>query len=1247
MNETDLLLLSSMESIKDLPIAVVICAAMTLAVVRIAEAGVIINEIHYDAEPKTEFVEYIELFNTSSNAVDLSNWSFVNGISFTFPAGTVLRENQFIVLAEDPTQLTHKFLSIPQKIKVFKYKGSLSNDGEKVELVDDSRAVADVVSYKAEFPWPISPNGEGNSMQLVNGTLDNDLGGAWRGASPTPGQPNSVSVANSAPIIRQVSHNPVQPTSSEACTITAKITDSDGVGSVTLAYQIVAPGAFLPAYLPHSFRNLIRDPDASLKPNPEFENPSNWMTVEMVDDGTSEDTVAADGIYTVQLPVQQHRTLVRYRINAEDSHGKDLRVPYPDDPSLNFAYFVSDGVPDYIAEEATFKSAMLTSLPVYTMITRDEDRRFAYAYRSTGDGHLQLPYRHASRRSYNWECALVYDGIVYDHIGWRLRQDHDRYAGDGKRSMRFRMNRGHYFQARGEDGRKLSVKWRRFSTSKMSRFGDRNTYGLQESINSKLWRMVEVECPYFLPAHFRMIDGAEEAPDPYNGDFFGLATIVQEIDGRLLDERGLPNGNVYKLRGGVHRPQEMQRNQSRTAVTDGSDFNNIRLNLNASQSSAWLNNHVDWNQWGRYHTVAEAVRHYDFGITSGHFKNRAWYFGEKVGTPYGLLRIVPHDHDASWDEGYHDDLNPTGKGIGTDIPWSAIFGTNRRPPQGNEKPTFTRDYRNFVRHFRQLLWQEETVEAIIDSHTVKLEEFALADRARWTGGPPEAGTEKMDAVSNVASKMKRIALTSDIVYGSELIGGRGAFLDQIAADEAIPAKPKITYKGTEGFPVGGLRIASSDFSDPQGEGTFQCMQWRIAEVATPVSILESGATWRYLDNGSDQGIGWRMPEFNDTGWKSGPTPAGYGEIANTPLKTIVNYGDDPKSKHITTYFRTTVSVRDVSASERVRISMNIDDAAVVYLNGEEVIRDGFKDGKVIGYDTLADDYGNEDAYDTVDIPTSHLVEGKNVIAVEVHQVDPTSSDVGFDVRVSVLPAKYGEIFEWNASWESGELADFERTIQPPAAATRAERVYRARVRHQDTSGRWSLWSDPLQFVAAKADVSHFSTSLVVSEIMYHPSDPNSAEIAAGFDDDDFFEYLEICNVGSSRVDLSGVRFTKGVDFDFSGSIAPGECVLVVSNRAAFEMRYGKDLPVVGTWSGKLNNGGERVKLSFGAGEPIQDFRFDDGAPWPPQCDGSGFSLTLIDPPSLPDHSNPISWRASTAAHGTPGSFGADRRHQGK
>jgi hypothetical protein len=179
-----------------------------------------------------------------------------------------------------------------------------------------------------------------------------------------------------------------------------------------------------------------------------------------------------------------------------------------------------------------------------------------------------------------------------------------------------------------------------------------------------------------------------------------------------------------------------------------------------------------------------------------------------------------------------------------------------------------------------------------------------------------------------------------------------------------------------------------------------------------------------------------------------------------------------------------------------------------------------------------------------------------------------------------------------------------------------------------------------QVVPASAD------NVVVSEIMYHPADPTAAEFTAGYTDDNFFEYLEIQNISAAVVDLTGVRFTGGVDFNFAAAaqLQPGGRLTVASSRSAFQMRYpGASATLAagefinGT---NLNNAGEGITLISAGGSVIKDFSYDDNPPWPTAPDGDGFSLVLINPAANPDHNIPANWRSSAAVGGNPGSSDA-------
>ncbi len=1171
-----------------------------------AAAELVINEIYHDAEPKTARVEFVEILNTGSGAAPLGGYR-LEGVGFTFPAGASLAPGAFAVVGESPSA-------------DFRFDGALSSDGERITLRAPDGAVVDRVDYRARFPWPVT--GGGTSMQLVNPGLDNDLGASWRPAAPTPGATNATSAANAPPALRQVAHSPRQPTSAEALTVQVKATDPDGVAGVTLLYQTNAPGAFAPAFLPLSSNALRNNPSTALTPNPAFEQ--DWTAVPMTPDASGE-------VFSAAIPPQPHRTLVRYRIAAEDALGAAARAPFPDDPSLNFAAFSYDGVPDYVEDDGTVHpSAALTAIPVYHLITRGADLAQCWGYDSADRAGGV-----ASRAKYNWEGALVYDGVVYDHVEYRLRQRNDRYAGAGRRSMKFRFRRGNEFAARDPSGKLYPSGWRRMNTGKMSRFAEGANFGLREVVSSRLWNIAGSLAPEFQHVHFRVIDAAAEAPDQHRGDFFGLAMVFEDVDAQFVANRGMAPGNLYKLRDGVSDPLELQKYQSRDAVADGSDFVNIRDKLGPpAQGDAWLRAHVDWDAWYLYAAVGEGCRHYDF---SPHFqKNRIWYFRPEPGAPLGLMSVIPHDTDATWKRGTNDNQwddprwgpgpgSQRGRVVGYDLPKEAIAeiaGLDGTDGENHpERAAFMLEYRNVLREVHDLLWQPETVDAVIDQALATIAPLEAADRARWTGAPASAGNDSFPLTMEAqAALMRSLAFEEDLYMGSSLAGGRKEWLRRLSLDPDIPATPTLARDGGT--------LTSSPFADPGGAATFAAAGWRIAErpqngAGGKVDLVASGDLWRYFDLGTDPGDGWASTGFDDAAWAVGPSKFGHGDDDETTTLTRGNTAN---------FFRKWVTVDDPDAFSRFDAGIVRDDGAVISVNGVEVWRTQMPDGPA-GYLTRANmpAFGaNEREFQPFTIPASAFVAGENLIAVSVHQTTPLSDDTGFDFQLAGHLAPQPLKHEWHATWNAETTS---LSITPPAVATRPGLPYLARVRHRDTSGRWSHWSAPLEFVATQPDVSLFTSAIVVSELMYHPAPPSPEEVAAGFNDDDAFEYLEIRNVGPEPVPLDDLRFTKGVDIDLAGTLAPGATALVVNNLAAFELRHGPGLPVLGEWSGKLDNGGENVKLSYGAGIPVREFRYDDVAPWPTAADGAGGALVLIDPLALPDHADPLNWRAAAPGPG--------------
>ncbi len=157
--------------------------------------------------------------------------------------------------------------------------------------------------------------------------------------------------------------------------------------------------------------------------------------------------------------------------------------------------------------------------------------------------------------------------------------------------------------------------------------------------------------------------------------------------------------------------------------------------------------------------------------------------------------------------------------------------------------------------------------------------------------------------------------------------------------------------------------------------------------------------WKYNDTGVDLGTSWRETAYNDAAWSSGSGIFGYGDgVENTTL----NFGGDSNNKYPTYYFRNTFEITDASAFTGLIFDVRRDDGVVVYVNGTEAFRMNMPSGSIT-YNTYASSTvgGSDESTYFQEITANLLVNGTNVIAVELHQASPSSSDLGFDMAVSV------------------------------------------------------------------------------------------------------------------------------------------------------------------------------------------------------------------------------------------------------
>jgi len=151
---------------------------------------IVITELHYnpslDQGIDNNF-EFIELFNRGNRTVDLSGYRFVEGLEFALPPGTILRPGQCLLISKR----ADTYRDAPCEIQQWA-RGSLSNGGEVVRLLDRDGVEVDSVKYDDVFPWPEDADAGGSSLEIVDPGLPNYTFPNWRASAQIGGSPGWI-----------------------------------------------------------------------------------------------------------------------------------------------------------------------------------------------------------------------------------------------------------------------------------------------------------------------------------------------------------------------------------------------------------------------------------------------------------------------------------------------------------------------------------------------------------------------------------------------------------------------------------------------------------------------------------------------------------------------------------------------------------------------------------------------------------------------------------------------------------------------------------------------------------------------------------------------------------------------------------------------------------------------------------------------------------------------------------------------
>ncbi len=318
-------------------------------------AAPVITEIHYQPVGTNVLEEWFELLNPGPAPLDLSGWKVTRGLTFSFPPGiSIPAQGHLVVASHSPTfQTLH-----PDVLNfVGGWSGTLSDDGETLELTDATGTNIVRVNYSNEGDWGTrrlgAPDqygksgwewfslhaGGGSSLELVNESLPGQHGQNWTASNQpggTPGRFNSTRTNDAAPLILEPRHFPPVPRSDQTVTVSTRILDDLTTGFTALVH----------------WRSQAALPFQSLP---------------LLDDGNHGDGLAGDGLFAARLPAHPSGTLIEFYLTATDAAGHSRTVPHVEPTAEKRSPWFVYQVDDSINESAQ---------PLYRIVASAEERAY-------------------------------------------------------------------------------------------------------------------------------------------------------------------------------------------------------------------------------------------------------------------------------------------------------------------------------------------------------------------------------------------------------------------------------------------------------------------------------------------------------------------------------------------------------------------------------------------------------------------------------------------------------------------------------------------------------------------------------------------------------------------------------------------------------------------------------------------------------------------------------------------------------
>jgi hypothetical protein len=1195
-----------------------------------ALAAPVINEIMFrpgTGYPENTNLEFIEIHNPDTTAVDLSGWAITSGADYTFASGTTLPAGGFIVVAANPTTLKAASASAAAATVVGPWKtgATLANKGETIALskpgsTSGTWTEVDSISYANEGDWAVrtrdslggwswvsAADSAGSSLEKRNPTLAKNTGQNWgssAAAGGTPGAANSLRSTNVAPLITGVKHAPAVPRSTDPVAITANLTDELAATSTSLAatlYWRVATTA----------------------------SPGAFQTAAMANDGT--------GTFTATLAPLADKAIVEFYVSATDGTlTRTWPAPTSEGQNANCVYQVDN-------------EAIAGPAPSYRLIlTGAENAAFAtYTGGTTTGGGMGGGGGGGSIGDRQFNFTLVAS------------------TGDDT-TIRYLSS----MRVRGNSSRNYTIKPLRISLPTDDRWDGVSDFLINprgapvQLLAHRAMRAAGIVAADAAAIEVRR-NGVEYSVTTGSTADHGQLVRVEEINGDYLDNhfplataaqiyRKLSvTGWAYTATAPTNPDSTWSgwSKQNNSAANDWSDvmnFSKVWMETAASHftgatttsvtNGTWtgaaftdtetttLSTVADLDYLARFLAVMTIMPNAEENLSTGEDDDYAAAFVNHGSGP--RLLPIPHDMDTTFGLG-ENTTTATAKGLYDSTEVGAATGgfadTAMKPLQpllgdstrvGNA--AFRAKYLTAIRELFGTVFDADTSSnanppfyQFVDSHLAwtpatyrtSIKTF-MTQRQTYLLGligaakiAPTAGTSTgtLAATATPTLRINEVLATNTrIANGStypdiiELYNSGTAAIDlagKSLSDDATTPRKYVFPSGTS-IAAGGYLVLYAD-TDTTAAGLHTGFALD-AEGDTVALYDTTAAGGTVLDSIT---FGFQIPDYSVA--RTGTNGATWALTTPTPAAangSAVTLG----------------SLNAVKLNEWAgRISFRVDHDFIELFNsaGQPVALGGAR---------LTDDATN--------YPSRFAFPALSFLAP------------GGFLPLYGADLPFGLDADFDGLWllgENGAVVDTVDFVSQPADHSTG--------RTPDGGTTLADFAVPTPGIsnatALPAAYSALLNNLRISEIMYQPVASSSAGD---------YEFIELQNIGTTALDLSGVRFTNGLDYTFpaGSTLAAGAYTVVCKSRTAFTSRYPGAVASLAPnqFTGSLDNSGETIALTLPVPWYVHILSFRYEPDWSALASGGGYSLVARTPTTTAarDWGQKTTWRASTTTQGNPG-----------